>query len=464
MKNRCCAALACALLACAVPATGCQSRAAAVRHPSDPLAALAIEHYRLANGLEVILQPDASVGSVVVHVWYHVGSKDEQPGKTGFAHLFEHVMFKGSKHVADGQFDLLLEEAGGWNNGTTNNDRTNYFEQVPSGHLALALWLEADRMAGLWDAVTQATLDNQRDVVKNERRQSFENRPYGLADITLPELLWPAGHGNAHSPIGSMDDLSAATLADVEAFWRTYYIPANATLVVVGNFEVATARRLIDTYFAWMPAAARPQARVAEAPTPLVGPRMHELTDDVSADKAILAWRAPAAYSADVVAMQVLAYILGGSESSRLVRRLTITDQLAIEVAAFVDTMKLGSEFHIHAIGRDNIEAREMARAISEEVGRIATHGVTDAELIRARQMIKSSLLRGIEGLSSRAQTLAEYAAYTQNPRHAAEDLRQLDAVTSADLQRLSRTWLAPAAALHLYVRPAATAAAKGTP
>ncbi|MBK9070119.1 MAG: insulinase family protein [Myxococcales bacterium] len=452
----------CAVLACALLAVGCQSRASAVRHPHDPMAALTIEHYRLANGLEIILQPDPSVGSVVVHVWYHVGSKDEVAGKTGFAHLFEHVMFKGSKHVGDGQFDLLLEEAGGVNNGTTNNDRTNYFEQLPSGQLALALWLEADRMAGLWDAVTQATLDNQRDVVKNERRQSYEDRPYGMADLALPELLWPAGHGNAHPTIGSMADLSAATLADVEDFWRTFYIPANATLVVVGNFDVATARRLIDTYFAWMPSAARPVTSVAEAVTPLAGPRLHEATDDVSADKAIMVWRAPPAYSEDIVAMQVLAYILGGSESSRLVRRLTITDQLAIEVAAFVDTMRLGSEFHIHTVGRDGVAASTMAAVVTEELARIAADGATEPELIRARQMIKSSLLRGIEALISRAETLAEYAAYTGNPRYAIEDLRQLDAVTSADLQRLARTWLAPSAALHLYIRPAL--AAKGIP
>ena len=232
-----------ASLAIAAVALGGAGAALAKRRPPPAApAALTTTTYRLANGLEVILAPDPSVTTAVVLVWYHVGSKDEVAGKTGFAHLFEHLMFEGSRHVGEGEFDALLEAAGGWNNGTTSNDRTTFFEQAPAAQLPLMLWLEADRMAGLWSAMNQVVLDNQRDVVKNERSENYENVPYGKADFDVQQALWPIGHGNHNLTIGTTADLGAASLADVEAFWRTYYRPSNATLVIAGGIDqVATA-------------------------------------------------------------------------------------------------------------------------------------------------------------------------------------------------------------------------------
>ncbi len=286
---------------------------------AGPQAALPVEHYRLANGLEVILAPDPSVTSAMVEVWYHVGSKDEVLGKSGFAHLFEHLMFEGSKHVPEGQFDVLLESAGGWNNGTTNNDRTTYFEQVPGNQLPLALWLEADRMAGLWDAMNADVLANQRDVVKNERRQSYENRPYGVAALTIQQALWPKGHGNWNLTIGTMTDLDAASLADVEAFWRTYYVPSNATLLVAGRFDPAATRARIERLFGWMPTKPAPAGRTLDAPVaPLAQQVALEATDKVAVPKVIVTVRAPEASAPGLVDLEVATQILGGGKTSRL--------------------------------------------------------------------------------------------------------------------------------------------------
>src|SRR5688572_15434752 len=221
MTSRLSFAAAVLLCAVAVPIGAAQSPMAQTGGPVT----VPYTMFTLPNGLTVILHEDHSVPTVAVNVWYHVGSSSEKPGRTGFAHLFEHLLFEGSKHVKEGEFDRLLEAAGGQNNGTTNADRTNYFEQVPVSHLPLALWLEADRLAGLWDAMTPALLANQRDVVKNERRQSYENRPYGMVEMALQQALWPKGHGNWNLTIGTMEDLDAASMEDIEAFWRTYYRP-----------------------------------------------------------------------------------------------------------------------------------------------------------------------------------------------------------------------------------------------
>jgi zinc protease len=380
----------------------------------DPAApSFEVIHYRLDNGLEVILQPDPAVTTALVHVWYHVGSKDEVPGRTGFAHLFEHLMFEGSKHVGEGQFDVLLESAGGWNNGTTNNDRTNYFEQVPANFLELALWLEADRMAGLWDAMNQSVLDNQRDVVKNERRQSYENRPYGMADLEVQQALWPRGHGNHNLTIGTMEDLTAASLDDVESFWRQWYRPSNATLVIVGGIDAEATRALVDKYFGWMPAEDRPQARVLDAPVvPRDGAVALDGKDKVQAPKVIFAWRTDAPYSASAVNLGVAAQVLGGGKTSRLYRRLVFKDRLATEVYAYQADQMLGGELHIDAVARDGVSADTLRDAIREEVAKLRDEGPTDAEVSRALRVLESSRLASLENLASRADALASWAAY----------------------------------------------------
>ncbi|KAB2892684.1 MAG: insulinase family protein, partial [Kofleriaceae bacterium] len=326
-----------------------------------PSGALAIEHYRLANGLEVVLQPDPTLSTAVVHVWYHVGSKDEVLGKSGFAHLFEHLMFEGSKHVKEGDFDRLLEAAGGWNNGSTNNDRTNYYEQVPVSHLPLALWLEADRLAGLWDAMTPALLANQRDVVKNERRQQIENRPYGTVELLIQQALWPEGHGNWNLTIGTMEDLDAASMADVEAFWRTYYRPSNATLVVVGGFDVAKTKALVEKLFGWMPKQDVPRRRALTAPVvPLPRAWTIETTDKVQVPKVLLAMRAPEAYSQASYDLAIASYVLGSGKTSRLYKRLVFQDRLATEAYASFNDQMLGSELTIAAVARPGVTAQQL--------------------------------------------------------------------------------------------------------
>ncbi len=415
----------------------------------------AMHRERLPNGLEVILQPDPNVTSVVVQVWFHVGSKDETAGRTGFAHLFEHLMFEGSRHVEGGQFDLLLEEAGGWNNGSTTNDRTNYIEQVPANYLELALWLEADRLAGLWDAMDQEVLDNQREVVKNERRESYENQPYGMAEIALQQALWPEGHGNHNLTIGTMDDLTAASLDDVEAFWRKWYVPSNATLVICGGFDLEATRALVARYFGWMPTRPRPAGRELEAPVePLDGPVELTGTDQVEASKVLVRWRIDAPFSDDEARLDVASQLLGGGKTSRLYRRLVFTERLATEVYAYISQQMLGGELQIEAVVRDGVEPEAVRDAIREEVAALAAAPPAGAELERAQRVLEASRLAGLENLASRAEAIAEWAAYTGDPDHLDEELAQLRAIGPADVQAAVARWLAPEAAVTMIVRP----------
>ena len=423
-------------------------------------AAMALEHYRLDNGLEVILQPDPTVTSAVVHVWYHVGSKDEVIGKSGFAHLFEHLMFEGSKHVGEGQFDLLLEAAGGWNNGTTNADRTNYFEQVPADQLPLALWLEADRMAGLWDAMNASVLTNQREVVKNERRQSYENQPYGMAELMIQQALWPKGHGNWNLTIGTMADLDAASLADVEQFWRTYYLPSNATLVVVGGVDVARTKAEIKRLFAWMPTRPKPTLRTLDTRVrPLEQAVRLTTTDNVQAPKVIITMRAPEAYSAGFADLEVATFILGGSKTSRLSKRLVLVDQLVTEVYASLNPQALGSELQISAVAKVGVDIARIEAAIVEEINQLDAAPPAAAEVERARRVIEVGLLSSMENVASRAGQLAQWAAYTGDPDHLAESQAELAAVTPESVLQAAKTWIHPEAAVTMIVtpKPAAT-------
>jgi zinc protease len=436
-----------------VVAWACALAAApATAHADDQLP---IEHYRLDNGLEVILQPDPALTTAMVHVWYHVGSKDEVLGKSGFAHLFEHLMFEGSKHVPEGAFDRLLEAAGGWNNGSTTADRTNYEEQVPVAALPLALWLEADRLAGLWDAVSQELLDNQRDVVKNERREDYENQPYGMVEIAIQQALWPRGHGNWNLTIGSMEDLDAARLADVEAFWRTYYRPSNATLIIVGGFEVAKTKALIQTLFGWMPKQAVPARRTLAAPvTPLEKAVVIETTDQVQVPKVIVAMRGPEAFAADSAALEIAMRVFGGGKTSRLYRRLVFRDRLATEAYTEQNDQMLGSELFVEAVARPGVSAAALRAAIEDELRKLASAPPTAAEIERARRTLEVQLLNSLENPSTRANQLAVWAAYTGDPDHLAEERAALAAVTPASCQAAIARWLRLDAAVIATVVP----------
>nr|MBA3949741.1 insulinase family protein [Acidobacteriota bacterium] len=291
-------------------------------------------HFTLPNGLDVILHEDRSVPMVSINMWYHVGSGSEKPGRTGFAHLFEHLMFEGSKHVPEGAFDSWLEAAGGNNNGSTSRDRTNYYIDVPSNALDLALFLESDRMGYLLDIVTPQLVNGQRDVVKNERRQGVENAPYGMADVRMDELLYPKGHPYSWSTIGYMEDLTAASDDDVREFFRTYYVPGNASLVIAGDIDIAATRAKIERWFSDVKPGA-PVPRNEYPPAVLAEVKKERLTDRVQLPRLYLAWITPPSYAPGDAELDLVADVLAGGKNSRLYKRLVYDMQIAQSVSAF---------------------------------------------------------------------------------------------------------------------------------
>ena len=437
----------------ASPASG-QSPAAP---PAPPRLEVSYTQFTLANGLNVILHEDHSVPVVSVNVWYHVGSANERQGRTGFAHLFEHLMFMGSGHVAPGEFDAWLEGAGGNNNGSTSNDRTNYWINVPSNALELALFLESDRMGFLLDTMTPETVDAQRDVVKNERRQSYENRPYGAADLALAEMLYPPGHPYHWPVIGYMDDLSAASYEDVVAFFRRYYAPANASLVIAGDIDAASARAAVEQWF----------ADVAPGPTPepmsLPGVALTEvvrqtLTDRVQLPRVTLAWLTPAMLEPGDAALDVLADVLADGKNSRLYKRLVYDLQIAQSVEAYQDSGALSSHFVIEATARPGHTIEEIQRIVDEEVATLQRDGPSDREVQRAINQMEASFYGRMErvgGFGGKADQLNAYFSRTGDPDWFNEDLARYRALAPSDIRAAARAFLPPTRRVELVVVPA---------
>jgi zinc protease len=396
--------------------------------------ALPFREHRLDNGLRVIVHEDASTPLAAVNVWYHVGSRNERPGRTGFAHLFEHLMFEGSAHVPAGRFDELLEAAGGSNNGSTSQDRTNYWETVPASALELALWLEADRMGWLADTMTQGKLDAQRDVVMNERRQVYENQPYGLAHETILAALYPPDHPYHWPVIGSMADLRVATLDDVLAFFRTYYAPGNASLAVAGDVRADEVCALAERYFGDVPAG---PAVPAVVPPPIVtGPeRRIVLEDDVQLAQLHVVWRAPAAFAPGDAEHDVAAHVLAYGKAARLYRRLVHDLELAQEVTAFQDGGQLGSAFTVEVTARPGVGLAGIEAVVREEVAALAESGPSARELERARNVIETEFvdaLRTVGGFGGKADRLNMYAFHTGDPGWVGADLRRFQQATAA--------------------------------
>ncbi|HEY0776544.1 MAG TPA: pitrilysin family protein, partial [Gemmatirosa sp.] len=350
-----------------------------------------IETYVLPNGLRVSLSEDHSAPVVAVNLWYHVGSANERAGRTGFAHLFEHMLFQGSANVGANEHFELVQRAGGTLNGSTWLDRTNYFETVPSNQLALALWLEADRMARLLPAMTQEKLDTQRDVVKNERRWSMDNQPYGTWWEKLPALTYPESHPFHHSLIGSMADLDAASLDDVRQFFATYYTPDNAVLTVAGDFDPAEARRLIAELYGPIPrGVGRPALPPMTLPATFGRTLREEVADDVQLPRVFLAFRIPPFGEEGHYVAEMCAAVLGVRQGSRLVRALVREQQVASDVHAFTYDLPKGADVLIlDAVARPGVSAAQLEAALAAEVGRMRTDGVTDAELERARALVE---------------------------------------------------------------------------
>src|SRR6478672_10662508 len=336
-----------------------------------PAIDVAYTQFTLPNGLHVILHEDHTVPLVTVNVWYHVGSAREKTGRTGFAHLFEHLMFMGSKNAPYGDFDRLLEAAGGTNNASTAEDRTNYYIDVPSNALDLALFLESDRMGYLLDAMSPKVVDAQRDVVKNERRQSYENAPYGMTSIEIAEMLYPKGHPYRWPTIGYTEDLTAATYDDVVQFFRTYYQPANASLVIAGDIDPVKARSAVEKWFAEVKPGAAPVPPI-DYPHPVLNEiRKKTIQDRVQLPRLYLTWLTPALLEPGDAELDVLSLLLAGGKNSRLYKRLVYDLQIAQDVAAAQGSKSLNSEYQIVVTARPDADISKITTNVDEEVARI---------------------------------------------------------------------------------------------
>ncbi|HET6680442.1 MAG TPA: pitrilysin family protein [Gemmatimonadaceae bacterium] len=410
---------------------------------AQTVAAIAFEEYTLPNGLHVILHQDHSVPLVAVNVWYHVGSGDEQPGRTGFAHLFEHIMFMGSENVPVGKFDQWLEAAGGNNNGSTNGDRTNYYEWMPSNALPLALWLEADRMGKLLPTMDQAKLDLQRDVVKNERRQSYDNVPYGRAYETILAALFPPTHPYSWPTIGSMADLSAASLEDVKGFFRTYYAPNNASLSIAGDFDPKLVRALVERYFGTIAQgpARPPRPQVVSEPVPR--DTFLVLEDRVQLPRLYYAWRTVKLFAPDDAALDLLSYVLAGDRNSRLYKRLVYDLQVAQDVSAFQNSSRLDGSFMITVTPRPGHAPSEMAALVNEELQTLIRDGVTPRELERAQNTTRASFLDRLASVLGKADRLNFYSYFADSTNFVQQDAARYAAVTAVDIQRVAAEYLA---------------------
>lgn len=399
------------------------------------------EHYQLANGLNVILSPDHSVPTIAVDVMFHVGSKNEVPGRTGFAHLFEHVMFTGSGHVPYGLHDKLTEGVGGFNNGSTNNDATTYYEIVPSNYLESAVWLESDRMGYLLDALDLDKLNAQRDVVKNERRQRVDNQPYGRTSEIIDAATYPKDHPYSWPVIGSMTDLSAASVEDVKNFFRLYYAPNNATLTIAGDFDPAQAKSWVQKYFADLPrgkAIVRPQVRLVS----LANEKRLVFEDRVQVPRLTLSWPTVGGSHEDDHVLDVLASVLSGSRTSRLQKELVYDRQWAANVGASQNTSESGGEFRITLTPRPGHTLTELELATDSIIQRLQRDGPTADEVARAKAGIELGFVSGLESNLNKALTLAQGQVLHGDPGYYHKQYTEAQNVTAAEVKRVANRYL----------------------
>jgi zinc protease len=404
---------------------------------------LAFEQFTLSNGLRVITSRDAGNPVVAVNLWYNVGSRNERPGRTGFAHLFEHMMFQGSANVPETAHFALIEKAGGSLNGSTWLDRTNYFETLPAHYLELALWLEADRLGWLLPAMTQEKLDNQRDVVKNERRWRVDNQPYGDWDERIQALMYPPDHPYHHSVIGSMEDLDAASLGDVEEFFRTYYTPSNAVLTICGEFEPARIRSQVERYFGEIPAGPPipPIPGRTELPELLGEERRERVEQDITLPRIYAAYRIPAYGEAGFYPAAVASYVLAWGKASLLHRSLVRERRVAQDVVAYSFPIVVGAAMLVlWATALPGVTADELEAALLEEMQRLAE--ATDADVARALNLIEVNQLRELQTVEERADQLSMFATLFDDPDRINTELDRLRAVDAAQVRDFARRFL----------------------
>jgi zinc protease len=409
---------------------------------ADPLPSIPFEKTVLPNGLELILVEDHRLPVVAVNIWYHVGPANEKPGLTGFAHLFEHMMFAGSRHLPRGAADTLLEGAGATDsNGSTDYDRTNYYDTVPANQLELALWVHADRMGYLLDVLDQKALSNQQDVVRNERRESVENRPYGIVLEALNHQLFPKNHPYYASVIGSHADIQGAKLADVREFFTRYYGPGNASLVIAGDIDKEQTRALVARYFGTFKAVA-PVPKPAVPTPPITAERRQVVPDRVAVPRIVMGWLTPPAFQPGDAELAIAAQILAGGKSSRLYKKLVYERQIAQETDAAQNAHALTSFFTIDVTARAGTDAAELESAIDAELDALRTTAPTAREVARARNTIETAMLTAREKPGGLADELNAYNQYTGDPGYLPRDLERLRRVTPADVQRVVRTQL----------------------
>ncbi|HLF78924.1 MAG TPA: pitrilysin family protein, partial [Dehalococcoidia bacterium] len=404
---------------------------------------LAFEKYTLSNGLQVVLHQDPSIPVAAVNVWYHVGSQNEEPDRTGFAHLFEHIMFKGSKHH-NREYFMPLQEVGASINGSTSTDRTNYYEDVPAEYLELALWLESDRMGFLLDALDQASFDVERDVVKNERRQSYENRPYGLAGQEIRKALFPPNHPYNWQTIGSQEHLDAASLEDVKEFFRRFYAPNNASLAIAGDIDFDEAKKMVERYFGDLPPVG-PVPRIQRWVPTLDNEVRLELEDSVQLQRIYIAWLGPPRFDPDEAPLDVLISILGEGRSSRLYRSLVYEKQVAREASAYYSSMEIAGEIRVDATVAPGSSIEKVEKALLREIRKLRRKQPTDEEVQRAINRLEAHYVRQMEsvgGFGGRADLLNFYNVFTGDPGRVNQDFDRYSRVKPADVQKVARKYL----------------------
>src|SRR5579859_695004 len=415
---------------------------------------LKFEKYKLQNGLVVILSEDHRLPMVAVNLWYHVGPANELPGRTGFAHLFEHMMFEGSRHVPGSSHAKFLEAAGASDiNGTTDFDRTNYFETLPANQLELALWLESDRMGYLPDKLDQANLSNQQDVVRNERRQSVENQPYGIVEEGMFHMLFPKGHPYYGDVIGSHQDIQSAKLEDVRNFFKLYYAPNNASLTIVGDFEPEHAKELVEKYFGPLKRGEDIPKITAKTP-PITGEHRAVIQDNVQLPRVYEAWLTSPIFKPGDAEADLTATVLGGGKSSRLYKKLVYEKQIALDVAANQQSLMLGSEFQVQATARPGVKPEDLEKAINAELEAFRTNGPSEEELKRARNVLESRIIEGLEtlgGFGGVADRLNSYNHYLGTPDFLAADIARYENASVESLKAFAQSQLGNNQRVVLY-------------
>ncbi len=420
----------------------------------------------LPNGATVIFHEDHAVPIVVVNVSYNVGSRFEAPGRTGFAHLFEHLMFMGTQRAPTKMFDAWMEAAGGWNNAWTSNDRTDYYDVGPPTSLDLLLWLEADRLKDLGPLMTLEKLNAQRDVVRNERRQTSENTPYGKVELRLPELLYPKGHPYHHPVIGSHEDLEAATVDDVKAFFAKYYDPANASIVVAGDFDPKTAKARIDKWFGAIPSNRERSSGSTSQPsdpgapgfsdtkTTLTSVVRETIEDNVELEKVTMAWQSPKHFAPGDAELDILATALGNGKASRLYKALVYDQKIAQSVDASQESGVLGSRFTVEVLARPGVPLEKIEAAIDKELDAVRKNPLADDELTRAKNLIETSFVTRLQSVRERASLLNMYQAEVKDPGYAPKDLQRYRTATKESTREVAAKYLVPDARVIVRAVP----------